>query len=111
MINIGKEWRWMEDKKTNRMIYRNIEKLILETPNDMELGKKVRERYLKEVQGMDFTVYSTSTEQWDEDHALDQVLNKMVEDLEEEDKDSKIERLEETLDNVLDDMVKDLEEE
>lgn len=62
--------------KRKKMIYRNIEKLILETPNDMELGRKIRERYLREVQGRE--------EQWDEDHALDQVLNKMVEDLEEE---------------------------
>ena len=79
MINIGKEWRWMEDtltdmenkkEKKSKMIYRNIEKLILETPNDMELGRKIREIYKKVMQH--------------EDHALDQVLNKMIEDLEEE---------------------------
>jgi hypothetical protein len=52
------------------MIYKDIEKIVLETPNDMELGRKIREIYKKE--------------QWDEDHALDQVLNKMIEDLEEE---------------------------
>jgi hypothetical protein len=30
------------------MIYRNIEKLVLNTPNNMELGEKVRELYWKE---------------------------------------------------------------
>ena len=56
--------------KRKKMIYKDIEKIVLETPNDMELGRKIREIYKKE--------------QWDEDHALDQVLNKMIEDLEEE---------------------------
>ena len=50
MINIGKEWRWMDSNiKTKAMIYRNIEKIILETPNDTELGKKIRRLYLREV--------------------------------------------------------------
>lgn len=50
MINIGKEWRWMDSNiKTKAMIYRSIEKIILETPNDMELGKKIRRLYLREV--------------------------------------------------------------
>ena len=50
MINIGKEWRWMDSNiKTKAMIYRNIEKIILETPNDMELGEKIRRLYLREV--------------------------------------------------------------
>jgi|TARA_B110000977_G_scaffold192652_1_gene266462 hypothetical protein len=31
------------------MIYRNIEKVIKETPNDMELGKKIRRLYLMEL--------------------------------------------------------------
>jgi len=31
------------------MIYRSIEKIILENPNDMELGKKIRRLYLREV--------------------------------------------------------------
>tara|TARA_R110000772_G_scaffold10134_2_gene32615 strand:+ start:452 stop:820 length:369 start_codon:yes stop_codon:yes gene_type:complete len=30
------------------MIYRNIEKLVLDTPNNMELGEKIRELYWKE---------------------------------------------------------------
>ena len=30
------------------MIYRNIEKLVLNTPNNMELGEKLRELYWKE---------------------------------------------------------------
>ena len=30
------------------MIYRNIEKLVLNTPNNMELGEKIRELYWKE---------------------------------------------------------------
>jgi hypothetical protein len=30
------------------MIYRNIEKLVLDTPNNMELGEKLRELYWKE---------------------------------------------------------------
>jgi hypothetical protein len=29
------------------MLYRDIEKIIIETPNDMELGKKIRSLYLK----------------------------------------------------------------
>lgn len=63
--------------KRKKMIYRNIEKIVLETPNDMELGKKIRELYRREVD-------SVENNEWDEDHALDQVLNSMVEDLEEE---------------------------
>lgn len=31
------------------MLYRNIEKIVLETPNDMELGKKIRSLYLREI--------------------------------------------------------------
>ena len=31
------------------MINRSIEKIILENPNDMELGKKIRRLYLREV--------------------------------------------------------------
>ena len=50
MINIGREWDWMDSNiKTKAMIYRSIEKVILETPNDMELGKKIRRLYLREV--------------------------------------------------------------
>ena len=30
------------------MIYRNIEKLVMDTPNNMELGEKLRELYWKE---------------------------------------------------------------
>ena len=30
------------------MIYKNIEKLVLNTPNNMELGEKIRELYWKE---------------------------------------------------------------
>ena len=63
--------------KTKKMIYRNIEKIVLETPNDMELGKKIRELYRREVASLE-------NNEWDEDHALDQVLNSMIEDLEEE---------------------------
>jgi len=50
VINIGREWDWMDSNiKTKAMIYRSIEKVILETPNDMELGKKIRRLYLREV--------------------------------------------------------------
>ena len=50
MINSGREWDWMDNSiKTKDMIYRNIEKIILENPNDMELGKKIRRLYLREV--------------------------------------------------------------
>jgi hypothetical protein len=50
MINSGREWDWMDSNiKTKARIYRNIEKIILETPNDMELGKKIRRLYLREV--------------------------------------------------------------
>ena len=63
--------------KRKKMIYRNIEKIVLETPNDMELGKKIRELYRREVDSLE-------NNEWDEDHALDQVLNSMIEDLEEE---------------------------
>jgi hypothetical protein len=35
-------------KRKRKMIYRNIEKLVLNTPNNMELGEKVRELYWKE---------------------------------------------------------------
>ena len=66
--------------KRKKMIYRNIEKIVLETPNDMELGKKIRELYWKEKNG----------EEFDESHALDQVLNSMIEDLEEEDEEKKV---------------------
>tara|TARA_R110000868_G_scaffold402434_1_gene678758 strand:+ start:1071 stop:1265 length:195 start_codon:yes stop_codon:yes gene_type:complete len=59
--------------KIKKMIYSDIEKIVLETPNDMELGKKIREYYNK-VKAID----------WDEDHALDLVMNDMVKDLEEE---------------------------
>ena len=31
--------------KRKKMIYSDIEKIVLETPNDMELGKKIRELY------------------------------------------------------------------
>jgi hypothetical protein len=55
------------------MIYSDIEKIVLETPNDMELGKKIRELYTK-----------IKAIEWDEDHALDLVMNDMVKDLEEE---------------------------
>ena len=33
--------------KIKKMIYSDIEKIVLETPNDMELGKKIREYYNK----------------------------------------------------------------
>ena len=33
--------------KRKKMIYSDIEKIVLETPNDMELGKKIRELYTK----------------------------------------------------------------
>ena len=56
----------------------NIEKIVLETPNDMELGKKIRELYRREVD-------SLKDNEWDEDHALDMVMNDMVKDLTEED--------------------------
>ena len=50
MINSGREWDWMDNNiKTKAMIYRSIEKIILENPNDMELGKKIRRLYLREV--------------------------------------------------------------
>ena len=50
MINSGREWDWMDNNiKTKDMIYRNIEKIILENPNDMELGKKIRRLYLREI--------------------------------------------------------------
>ena len=50
MINSGREWDWMDNNiKTKDMIYRNIEKIVLENPNDMELGKKIRRLYLREV--------------------------------------------------------------
>jgi hypothetical protein len=80
MINSGREWDWMDDNNTKAkvMIYRNIEKVILETPNDMELGKKIRELYYKEV-------VNSKEEEWDEDHALDLVMNDIVKDLTEED--------------------------
>ena len=49
MINSGREWDWMDSNiKTKDMLYRNIEKIVLETPNDMELGKKIRSLYLRE---------------------------------------------------------------
>ena len=35
MINIGKEWHWMDSN--------------IKTNNDMELGKKIRRLYLREV--------------------------------------------------------------
>ena len=35
------------------MIYRNIEKLVLDTPNNMELGEKLRELYWKEKEEND----------------------------------------------------------
>jgi len=48
MINSGREWDWMDSNiKTKDMLYRNIEKIVLETPNDMELGEKIRSLYLK----------------------------------------------------------------
>jgi len=81
MINSGREWDWMDNnnnRKAKVMIYRNIEKVILETPNDMELGKKIRELYHKEV-------VNSKEEEWDEDHALDLVMNDIVKDLTEED--------------------------
>lgn len=80
MINSGREWDWMDNNNTKAkiMIYRNIEKIVLETPNDMELGKKVRELYYKEV-------VNSKEEEWDEDHALDLVMNDIVKDLTEED--------------------------
>lgn len=80
MINSGREWDWMDNNntKTKIMIYRNIEKIVLETPNDMELGKKIRELYYKEV-------VNSKEEEWDEDHALDLVMNDIVKDLTEED--------------------------
>jgi len=82
MINSGREWDWMDNNNNNTkakvMIYRNIEKVILETPNDMELGKKIRELYHKEV-------VNSKEEEWDEDHALDLVMNDIVKDLTEED--------------------------
>ena len=65
--------------KIKKMMYSDIEKIVLETPNDMELGRKIREFYNK-VKAID----------WDEDHALDLVLNSMVEDLEEEDEKKKV---------------------
>lgn len=34
--------------KIKKMIYKNIEKLVLNTPNNMELGEKIRELYWKE---------------------------------------------------------------
>lgn len=74
MINSGREWDWMDNNKDSSMIYRNIEKIVLSTPNDMELGGKIRELYWKEKNG----------EEFDESHALDQVLNSMIEDLEDE---------------------------
>ena len=50
MINSGREWDWMDSNiKTKDMLYRNIEKIVLETPNDIELGKKIRRLYLREV--------------------------------------------------------------
>ena len=63
--------------KRKKMIYSDIEKIVLETPNDMELGKKIRELYRREVDSLE-------NNEWDEDHALDQILNNMLEDLEEE---------------------------
>ncbi len=81
MINSGREWDWMDNNNNTKakvMIYRNIEKVILETPNDMELGKKIRELYHKEV-------VNSKEEEWDEDHALDLVMNDIVKDLTEED--------------------------
>jgi len=35
------------------MIYRNIEKLVMDTPNNMELGEKLRELYWKEKEEND----------------------------------------------------------
>ena len=35
------------------MIYRNIEKLVMDTPNNMELGEKLRELYWKEREETD----------------------------------------------------------
>ena len=32
------------------MIYRNIENIILETPDDKELGEKIRRLYLREIE-------------------------------------------------------------
>ena len=63
------------DKKEKKS--KIVEKIVLETPNDMELGKKIRELYRREVDSLE-------NNEWDEDHALDQVLNNMLEDLEEE---------------------------
>ena len=59
--------------KRKKMMYSDIEKIVLETPNDMELGKKIRELYTK-----------IKAIEWDEDHALDLIMNDMVKDLEEE---------------------------
>ena len=51
------------------MIYSDIEKIVSETPNDMELGKKIRELY-GEIKAID----------WDEDHFHDIVLNDILDD-------------------------------
>ena len=39
--------------KRKKMIYSDIEKIVLETPNDMELGKKIRELYRREVDSLE----------------------------------------------------------
>ena len=53
MINSGREWDRMDNNKDSTMIYKNIEKIILSTPNDMELGRIIRELYLKELKSND----------------------------------------------------------
>ena len=53
MINNGREWDWMDNNKDSSMIYRDIEKIVLSTPNDMELGRIIRELYLKELKSND----------------------------------------------------------
>ena len=52
------------------MIYSDIEKIVSETPNDMELGKKIRELY-GEIKAID----------WDEDHFHDIILNGILDDM------------------------------
>ena len=51
------------------MIYRNIEKLVLNTPNNMELGEKIRELYWKEREEND-----RDLDIWDNENAQEDAV-------------------------------------
>ena len=60
------------DKKEKKS--KIVEKIVLETPNDMELGKKIRELYRREVDSLE-------NNQWDEYNRIVKEMNDMVKDL------------------------------